>query len=49
MDGVLVRGSQPVPGADKFIQELTDKNVNYLVFTNNPLSYFFNNPINKRE
>lgn len=37
MDGVLIRGKAPIPGADKFIAELTEKKVNYLVFTNNPL------------
>lgn len=37
MDGVLVRGDEPVAGADKFIQMLQDNQVEYLVFTNNPL------------
>jgi NagD protein len=37
MDGVLVRGSTPIPGADKFIQRLTDQEIKFLVLTNNPL------------
>ncbi|KPJ67895.1 MAG: HAD family hydrolase [Coxiella sp. DG_40] len=37
MDGVLVRGNDLIPGADKFIDELTEKGYDYLVFTNNPL------------
>jgi NagD protein len=37
MDGVLVNGSVPIAGADKFIQSLNDRNIEYLVFTNNPL------------
>ncbi|MCK4609100.1 MAG: HAD family hydrolase [Gammaproteobacteria bacterium] len=37
MDGVLVRGSEPIPGANKFIATLTEGKFNYLVFTNNPL------------
>ena len=37
MDGVLIRGKDLIPGADKFINELTEKDYNYLVFTNNPL------------
>ena len=37
MDGVLVRGNDLVPGADKFVNELAEKDYKYLVFTNNPL------------
>ncbi len=37
MDGVLVRGTQMIPGADQFIQRLIDANANFLVLTNNPL------------
>lgn len=37
MDGVLVRGNDLIPGADKFVNELTEKGYKYLVFTNNPL------------
>jgi NagD protein len=37
MDGVLIRGNEPIPGAGKFIANLTKKGIKYLVFTNNPL------------
>lgn len=37
MDGVLIRGKIPVPGAAEFITKLIDNDVNYLIFTNNPL------------
>lgn len=37
MDGVLIRGNDLIPGADKFVNELTEKGYKYLVFTNNPL------------
>ncbi|GAB4434285.1 MAG: HAD-IIA family hydrolase [Chloroflexi bacterium OHK40] len=37
MDGVLVRGSQPVPGANEFIQRLRERGARFLVLTNNPL------------
>jgi NagD protein len=37
MDGVLIRGKDLIPGADKFIIKLTEQDYNYLVFTNNPL------------
>jgi NagD protein len=36
MDGVLVRGSEMVPGADQFIARLNDLGATYLVLTNNP-------------
>jgi NagD protein len=37
MDGVLVRGSAAVPGADAVIRWFNERNVPYLVLTNNPL------------
>jgi NagD protein len=36
MDGVLVRGSDMVPGADQFIARLNATGARYLVVTNNP-------------
>jgi NagD protein len=37
MDGVLVRGRTPIPGAPEFIDQLNANGVDYLVLTNNPL------------
>lgn len=37
MDGVLVRGSQPIPGANEFIGRLRERGLKFLVLTNNPL------------
>lgn len=37
MDGVLVRGSTLIPGADRFIDELKTAGKEYLVLTNNSL------------
>ncbi len=37
MDGVLVKGKTMIPGADLFISTLQEKNIPYLVLTNNPL------------
>lgn len=37
MDGVLVRGSQIIPGANEFIQRLQDAGAKFLVLTNNSL------------
>ncbi len=37
MDGVLVRGSELVPGADAFIARLHARNVKFLILTNNPM------------
>ncbi len=37
MDGVLVKGSSLIPGADAFLARLKEKEVEYLVLTNNPL------------
>jgi NagD protein len=37
MDGVLVKGRQIIPGADRFIARLEELGREYLVLTNNPL------------
>lgn len=37
MDGVLVQGNQIIPGAGDFIKKLNENNVEYVVFTNNPI------------
>jgi NagD protein len=37
MDGVLLRGSALVPGADAFIERLRERGLEYLVLTNNPM------------
>ena len=37
MDGVIVRGSQPVPGASEFIRKLQEKSIPFLVLTNNSI------------
>ncbi len=37
MDGVLVRGRQPIPGAQAFIEKLLSTGTRFLVITNNPL------------
>ena len=37
MDGVLVKGKEIIPGADKFIERLLDTNTKFLILTNNPL------------
>jgi NagD protein len=36
MDGVLVRGRTPIPGADQFLARLKERGAQYLVLTNNP-------------
>ena len=36
MDGVIVRGNELVPGADAFLQRLHDKQIKFLILTNNP-------------
>ena len=36
MDGVLVRGATPVPGADEFLGRLRSRGLEHLVLTNNP-------------
>ena len=37
MDGVLVTGKTPIPGADLFIQHMLDAGTKFLILTNNPL------------
>jgi NagD protein len=37
MDGVLVRGRTAIPGAVDFIARLNERNIPYLVLTNNPI------------
>ncbi len=37
MDGVLVRGRTPIPGATDLIDLLTERKIPFLVITNNPL------------
>lgn len=37
MDGVLTKSNKIIPGADKFIKKLIENNIEFLVFTNNPL------------
>ena len=37
MDGVLVRGSRVIPGAEGFIRRLQEAEARFLIFTNNPL------------
>lgn len=37
MDGVLVRGATPIPGAQAFIARLTETRTPFLIITNNPL------------
>jgi NagD protein len=37
MDGVLIRGRSPVPGADEFLRRLDAAGRKYLVLTNNPV------------
>jgi NagD protein len=37
MDGVLVRGQIPIPGAAEFIEKLKSRRAKFLVLTNNPL------------
>ena len=37
MDGVLVRGTQLIPGADEFIARLRQRGVPFLILTNNSL------------
>ncbi len=35
MDGVIYRGNQLIPGADRFISELLTRNIPFLFLTNN--------------
>lgn len=37
MDGVLVRGKTPIPGAQEFIAKLVETNTPFLILTNNPM------------
>lgn len=37
MDGVLVRGNQPIPGAQDFIQRMIENGNKFAVLTNNPI------------
>ncbi len=37
MDGVIVRGSELIPGADAFLDRLHQRQIKFLIVTNNPL------------
>jgi NagD protein len=37
MDGVLVKGKTPIPGATDFIEKMIQRNIKFLILTNNPL------------
>ncbi len=37
MDGVIVRGSELIPGADAFLDRLYQRNIKFLILTNNPI------------
>jgi NagD protein len=37
MDGVIVRGSELIPGADAFIRRLHERHIKFLILTNNPM------------
>ncbi len=37
MDGVIVRGSELIPGADAFLDRLHQRHIKFLILTNNPL------------
>ena len=37
MDGVLMRGSTPIPGAQEFIARLIESGKKFLILTNNPM------------
>lgn len=37
MDGVLVKGKTPIPGAPEFIEKMIQRNIKFLILTNNPL------------
>jgi NagD protein len=36
MDGVIVRGSELIPGADAFLERLQQRQIKFLILTNNP-------------
>jgi NagD protein len=37
MDGVIVRGSELIPGADAFLARLRQRSIKFLILTNNPI------------
>lgn len=37
MDGVLMRGSEPIPGASEFLARLVERRAKFLVLTNNSM------------
>jgi NagD protein len=37
MDGVLVQGKRVIPGAERFINSLNERQAKYLILTNNPI------------
>lgn len=37
MDGVLMRGAAPIPGATNFIKRLIEREAKFLLLTNNSL------------
>jgi NagD protein len=37
MDGVIVRGSELIPGADAFLERLHERGIKFLILTNNPV------------
>jgi NagD protein len=37
MDGVIVRGQTPIPGAQEFIEKLLETDTPFLILTNNPM------------
>ncbi len=37
MDGVIVRGSELIPGADQFLDRLRTRGIKFLILTNNPM------------
>jgi NagD protein len=37
MDGVIVRGSELIPGADQFLARLQARGIKFLILTNNPM------------
>lgn len=37
MDGVLVRGSEAIPGAQEFIERLIERDIRFAILTNNPM------------
>ena len=37
MDGVIVRGTQSLPGAGEFVQRLRERGLRFLILTNNSI------------